>query len=121
MKKTVCSYIMIILLSLQGCSSVSNISGTYVNKNDPNIINYLQLNKDMTYIHYYKKDSTSLMQRGVWKIISNPYNGIDLNQFCNYNEEGLNYKKFATYILVIDGKRLNTGFDGNNESSFEKE
>lgn len=113
--------INLIIILIQACGSHLNISGKYMNKNDPKVINYLQLNNDMTYVHFYKKNNITFSQKGTWEYQKEPYEAIDLFQFCNYNENGENYKKFGIYTLIIDGKRLNTGFDGNNESSFEKE
>lgn len=113
--------IILTMVLIQGCGNNSNISGKYINKNDPKVINDLQLNSDMTYLHFYKKKNITFNQKGTWKYRKTPYEGIDLYQFCDYNENGENYIKYAVYILVIDGNRLNTGFDGNNESSFERE
>ncbi len=112
--------LFVILYFLQSCNSVSSIAGTYVNRNDSKVENYLQLNSDMTYLHFYKKDNVTLSQRGVWELKKNPYYGIELFQFCDYNEKGTNYEKFGVYVLIIEGKYLNNGFDGNNASSFEK-
>ena len=121
MIKTKYFVLIVIMILFQGCGTNANISGKYVNKNDTNITNYLQLNPDNTYIHFYKKNNISLSQKGNWELRKDPYFGIDLYQFCDYNEKGENYIKFAIYTLIIDGNNLNTGFDGKNNSSFEKE
>ena len=113
--------IIILIVFIQICGCNSHVMGKYVNKNDQKIINYLQLNPDMTYIHFYKKNNVTLSQKGTWIYRKTPYKGLDLYQFCDYNENGENYKKYAVYILIIDGNRLNIGFDGDTASSFERD
>ena len=116
-------YIILILglVIFESCNSITNISGYYVNRSDSLVKNYLKLNSDMTYLHFYKKGNVTLSQTGRWDFIKSPYIYIELYQFCNFNEKGRSYEKFASYILISDGKYLNNGFDGETSSSFAKE
>jgi len=113
---------IIFIFLVTSCSVKSSYCGKYWNTNDQNAINYLIIYKNSTYLHYYKKDSIILSQTGNWKLTNDSqYNEINLFNFCNYNERGVDFKKFGIYILVKDGINLNNGFDGYIYSSFKKE
>lgn len=114
--------ILLSLLLLTSCAVKSNYCGKYTNTYNEKVINYLILYRDNTYLHYYDNNSIKLSQKGKWKISdNNNYSKIDLFDFCDYNEEGVNFKKFGIYFLIKDGKYLNPGYDGEVRGSFEKE
>lgn len=116
-------YIAILLLLIQGCSfkpCEKKLVGRYNNLYDSNAINYLDLNADGTYYHYYKKDKIILSVKGNWEKIDKPNCSISLKNWENYNEKGLDYDKFAHYVLIVNGDCLNPGFDGDVYSSFKK-
>lgn len=105
---------------LKAWVSKPNYCGKYINDDDKEVINYLEIYEDHTYLHYYKKGNIVLSQKGKWKLSNKSYESIKLFDFCNYNEEGLNFKKFGIYFFIKEGKYLNSGFDGNVRGSFEE-
>lgn len=113
----------IFMLVIQGCTfkpCEKKLIGRYNNLYDSNTINYLDLNADGTYCHYYKKDSIILSVRGNWEKIDKPNCSISLKNWENYNDMGKDYQKFAYYVLIVNGDYLNPGFDGDVYSSFKK-
>jgi len=117
-------YLIGLFFFLLSCSFIdcySDLEGKYINTRDPKSINYLLINKNGTYFHYYKKDTLELTCKGTWEKSEDASCGIEFDDFEDYNELGSGFKKYGSYFLIIDGKYLNNGFDGENEFSFLKE
>lgn len=113
--------ILLLFIIVIGCNTNAQYAGKYVIDDKKDVVNYLIINTDGTYLHYYKYASMELSQKGEWKIGDAAYNSINLYDFCNYNEDGLSFKKFDIYFLVKDGDYLNPGYDGMVRGSFRKE
>ena len=105
-------------LNLRSCPE--EISGKFVCKNNPSAENYLLLNKDGTFEHFYKEDSITLKQNGTWKRSNDGYCKIELSEWNSYNENGADFEKFGNGLFWINGKYLDMTPDGNSRSSFEK-
>jgi len=113
------SLVMQNCLNLRSCEK--NIYGKYYCKNDNKALNYLELKKDHSYFHYYKKDSIELYNTGHWNKIDDGYCKIELENWKNFNEAGPNYEEFLSAILFINGKYLDLSPDGESSTSFIKE
>ncbi|MDD3014657.1 MAG: hypothetical protein PHC34_13230 [Candidatus Gastranaerophilales bacterium] len=115
-------YIVLTLLILfaQACKSkrYKEITGRYYKVSSN--LNYLDINENGTYFHYYKNDSLELSQEGLWKISQHENSVIELSNWKNYNELGKDYEDYNMYLLFINGNFLNVTPDGNAASSFEK-
>lgn len=83
-------------------------------------INYLILNEDGSYYHYYNENGVALSSSGEWKKIDDPYCKISVTNWENYNEKGLNYEVFGS-IFYINGDYLDRTPDGESLESFKKE
>ena len=87
--------LFVILYFLQSCNTVSSIAGTYVNRNDSKVENYLQLNSDMTFLHFYKKDNVTLSQRGVWELKKILITGLNYSNFVITTRKELTMKNLV--------------------------
>ena len=117
-------YLIGLFFFLSSCSFIdcySDLEGKYINTRDSKSINYLLINKNGTYFHYYKKDTLEFSCRGKWKKSDDVKCGIHLYDWENYNELGSNFEQYGSYFLKIDGDYLNNGLDGEIPSSFKKE
>ena len=73
-------YILMMLLAsviLSACNNLgkqSNIVGVYVNTFENNVTHYVELKKDSTFLHYYKKydEKVAKENRGIWKLSITP-------------------------------------------------
>ena len=81
-----------------GCNSVSNISGNYVNSNDSLVQNYLKLNKDMTYLHFYNNGNVILSQKGIWELRKRPA-GLESSLNRLYNAGSIINKNKANFTV----------------------
>lgn len=105
-------------IDLRTCSQ--NLSGKYICNNNPNAINYLELNNDGTFFHFYKKGNTVLSNEGTWEKSNNGYCEIELSEWKSFNELGEKFETFGNGILWINDKYLDISPDGNSSTSFEK-
>lgn len=48
----------------------SIVVGKYINTYEPNVVHYVEIKKDSTYLHYYKKaNEVALENSGKWKLV----------------------------------------------------
>ena len=115
--------IVVVSIIFNSCSyKICNISlGRYINKNDQSVINYIDLAKDGTYVHYYRKDTVVLSQDGYWKKSKEDNCIIELENWKSFNEGGEKYEVYGIYLLYLQGDYLNNGPDGNTSTSFKKD
>lgn len=104
---------------LRTCSE--NLSGKYICENNKNAENYLQLNDDGTFLHYYKENDRIFEDKGTWQKSDNGQCEIELSNWKNFNELGKNFNNFANGILWINGDYLDHGPDGESSTSFKKD
>lgn len=120
-------FIFFLLLPFIFCSCInlrscdSDISGRYICYNDEKATNFLDLNKNGTFFHYYKKDSIESFSKGTWEKSSDGDCRIDFSEWKNFNEDGKQYRVFGNGILFINGNYLDISPDGNSSSSFLKQ
>ncbi|SHF04014.1 hypothetical protein SAMN05444377_10368 [Flavobacterium fontis] len=116
---------LLFALLLNGCIDINNcnynISGKYFCSKDDKAINFIDLNVNGTFLHYYKKGTIILTSRGTWEKSTNGYCYIELSEWKNFNEEGENFKEYGNGILYINDNFLDISPDGNSSSSFRKE
>lgn len=105
-------------LNLQPCNK--DIIGRYYCKNIKGAVNYLDLNKDGTFFHYFKKDTIVLEHWGNWKWTENGYCYIRLHEWKSFNELGLMYEDYGNGSLYVNGNYLDIGPDGESLTSFKK-
>lgn len=106
-------------LDLRTCST--NLSGKYICENNSNTINYLKLNEDGTFLHYYKQNDIILKDSGTWQKSEDVYCTIELSNWKNFNDLGNNYHDFGNGILWINREYLDISPDGESSTSFKKE
>ena len=116
--------IFILPLTLQGClnlrSCSDEISGKFICENNPNASNYLQLNTDGTFLHYYQENSLTLTHEGTWKKSDDGHCILEFSEWKNYNNGGENFEEFGNGLLWINGEHLDIGPDGESSTSFVK-
>ncbi|MDN3676333.1 hypothetical protein QWY90_03295 [Flavobacterium paronense] len=120
-KTTICLFLVISFqscLDLRTCSE--DLAGKYICDKNPKAENYLQINEDGSFMHYYNENGKSFEDKGTWKKSDNGYCEIELSNWKNFNELGENYEEFGNGILWISGKNLNIGPDGESSTSFKK-
>ena len=105
-------------VSLRSCDS--DLSGRYYCNNDNNAVNYLDINKDGTYLHFFKKESIELTSKGTWKKVDDSYCKIELEDWRDYNVNGENYEDYILALLFINGGYLDISPDGDSSNSFKK-
>ena len=115
---TIIPFVLISCLNLRSCPE--EIFGKFICYNNSNAENYLFINKDGTFHHYYKEDDLVLEQRGTWKRSNDGYCKIEFNQWNNYNEKGSDFQELKNGLFWINGKYLDNTPDGNDHSSFVK-
>lgn len=84
-----------------------------------NFTNYLILNENGNYYHYYKENGVEKSSSGTWEKVDDPYCKIRLTNWENYNEKGLSYNVRGS-IFYINGDYLDTSPDGEDLDSFKK-
>lgn len=118
-------YLFLILVIAQGCINLrtcnDDLEGKYYCEHQDNATNYLILNQDRTYLHFYKKGNIELSTKGVWSKSTDGSCTIRLKDWENYNESGVNYEDYVFGLLYINGDYLDISPDGNSSSSFKKE
>lgn len=115
---------LVFVLLFSNCVDTNNcnpVSGKYFCFNDKKAINFIVINENKTFFHYYKKGTIELTSKGTWKKSTNGYCYIELSEWKNFNEEGKEFKEFGNGILYIDGSFLNISPDGESSASFSKE
>lgn len=120
-KTSICILSLILFqscLDLRTCSE--NLSGKYICENNKKAENYLLLNENGTFLHYYKQNDKTFEDKGIWKKSKNGYCEIEFSNWKNFNELGENYHDFANGILWISGDYLDNGPDGESSTSFKK-
>jgi len=120
-KFTICILFTIVLqscLDLRNCPE--NVVGKYICNNNQNAENYLLLNEDGTFLHFYKENNKTLEDKGTWKKSDNGYCDIEFSNWKNFNEAGANFQEFGNGILCINGNSLDIGPDGESSTSFVK-
>ena len=105
-------------LDLRTCNK--SLVGKYICENNPKAENYLVLNSDRSFTHYYKEGNVELTDTGTWKKSEEGYCTIELSNWKNFNEKGLNYSKFGNGILWISYEYLDNNPDGENSESFKR-
>jgi len=110
--------ILLSCLNLRSCPD--EISGKFICKNNPSAENYLLLNIDGTFEHYYKEEDIVLTQNGTWKRSNDGYCKLEFSEWNNYNEKGTDFEEFGNGLFWVNGKYLDMSPDGDSSSSFEK-
>jgi hypothetical protein len=112
------------MILVQSCfdlrNSPENLSGKYICENNQKAENYLLLNDDGTFLHYYKENDKTFEDKGTWKKSDNGYYEIEFSNWKNFNEAGKNFEEFGNGILWISGSNLDIGPDGESSTSFRK-
>jgi hypothetical protein len=126
MRSTVASFLGLLILTLNnGCLDLSEcpeeVTGKYVCNNDPNATNYLELNKDGSFLHYYRIGDKIITDTGNWNRSENGYCEIEFSNWKTFNESGLDFEKYARGILFVKGKSLDITPDGESSASFTKD
>lgn len=98
------SLILTSCLNLRSCPE--DISEKFICKNNPNAENYLLLNIDGTFEHYYKESDKVLTQNGTWERSKDGYCILEFSEWNNYNEKGVDFEKFGNGLLWINGNYL---------------
>jgi len=115
---------LILVCSIQSCidlrSCPKNFSGKYVCENNPKAINYLTLNPNGTFFHFYKENNIILTDKGTWKKSEDGYCYIDLSNWKNFNELGQDFKVYGNGILYGSEEYLDISPDGKSSTSFKK-
>ena len=106
-------------LNLQPCNK--DIIGKYSCNNIDDAENYLEIKKDGTFYHYFKKDTVMLDNMGVWEWTKKGYCIIELKKWKSFNLDGLNYENYGNKFLHINRNYLDMGPDGESNTSFKKE
>lgn len=121
MKKVISLFLVLSLnscLDLRNCNS--NISGKYICSNIPNSTNFININANGTFLHYYKESNIVLVSRGTWQKSTKGFCNIELSEWKNFNEYGKNFEEFGNGVLYINGLYLDISPDGSSSSSFLK-
>lgn len=105
-------------LDLRNCNKSS--VGKYICENNPKAENYLVLNSNGTFTHYYKEGEVELIDNGTWEKSKDGNCIIELSNWKTFNESGLNYSELANGLLWISYEYLDIGPDGENSNSFKK-
>lgn len=127
MKKSIKFFVICFtfILLFKSCIDFSkcneDISGKYNCFNDKKAINFIIIDKNKTFFHYYKKGKIELTSKGTWEKNSEGYCYIELSEWKNFNEKGEKFKEFGNGILYIKDMFLNIGPDGESSTSFYKE
>lgn len=106
MKNSIKLHFFLFFFIFSGCLDIKNcnfnISGRYFCYNDYDAVNFIDLNKDGTFIHYYKKGNLILTSQGTWEKSTNGFCYIELSEWKNFNEKGENFKEYGNGILYIN-------------------
>ena len=90
--------------------------------NRGNIINYLDLNENGTFYHFFQQDSIKLESRGKWDVVNdNGYHVVEFDNWKDFNEKGIEFKEYSRGLLFINGKYLDVTPDGDDYDSFIRE
>lgn len=115
----VLSLLAVSCLNLRSCNK--DVIGRYYCYNNEKATNYLDLNKDGTFFHFYKEGDLELSHSGTWQKSDNGYCQIEFSEWNSYNRQGLNFKEYGNGILFINGDYLDISPDGESSTSFIKE
>ncbi len=126
MKRSVALFWCLTILVLnQGCLDLSEcpeeVTGKYVCNNDPIATNYLKLNKDGSFLHYYSKGDKIITDTGKWNKSDNNFCEIEFSNWKSFNELGLDFENYGSGILFVKGKSLDITPDGESNTSFTKD
>ena len=110
--------ILLSCLNLRSCPE--KISGKFICENNPSAENYLLLNIDGTFEHYYKEEDIVLTQNGTWKRSNDGYCKLEFSEWNNYNEKGIDFEELRNGLFWINGEYLDMSPDGDSSTSFEK-
>lgn len=109
----------------QGCLDLSEcpeaVTGKYVCHNDTNATNYLELNVDGSFLHYYSKGNKIITDKGNWNRSENGFCQIEFSNWKSFNELGLDFQNSGNGILFVKGESLDVGPDGESSTSFKKD
>ena len=90
MKKLI--ILVILNFLLQSClnlrSCPEEVQGKFICKNNPNAENYLLLNSNKTFEHFYKEGNFTLINRGTWEKRNDGECIIDFSEWKDKNENG---------------------------------
>lgn len=111
-------------LTMQSCldlrSCDKELSEKYYCNHEKDSVNYLELKKNGTYYHYYKKGEVELANEGSWTKSNDGYCKIELKGWKNFNEKGVDYENFMLGLLFVNGDYLDISPDGESSTSFKK-
>ena len=117
-------FISFFSLVFQGCldlrSCNKDISGKYYSKGDDGTVNFLDINENGTYYHFYKKNDIELINKDTWEKSDDGYCKIKLKNWKNFNEMGA-YQEFIFDFLYINGDYLDVTPDGTSSTSFKRD
>ena len=115
-------FIFSIILGYSYLNNCNSLPGRYYCYNNENAINWLDIKTDGTYVHYFydKNKDIKLSNSGTWRINADDKCLVELDHWKSFNIEGINYKLYMFVYLHINNKYLDTGPDGENNTSFKK-
>lgn len=105
-------------LDLRDCPA--NVIGKYYCYNNPGATNSLELLENGDFIHLYKIENRTYLDKGKWERSKKGSCQILLSNWKNYNEVGDKFEDFGNGILFINGAYLDMTPDGNSSTSFKK-
>lgn len=106
-------------MKLNSCNK--DFLGRYYCNNFEGFTNYLDLNNDGSFSHYFKNDTIEITNFGQWEKIDDGYCTIKMRKWKTFNQDGINYEIYNNKYLYINGKYLDIGPDGESSTSFKKE
>lgn len=116
-------YTFLLLLILVSCQNRENIEGKYINSYSKNIEHYLILNKDNTFIHYFKdKNKKELINKGLWFKTNSKELEIKLTPWIDYGDyiyEKLKCNKCIRFVKLRNNELI-FSYDLADEMNFVK-
>lgn len=120
-------FLIFLVFILQSCLDFrpchykkTDIVARYYCYNNENAINWLDLNKDGTFSHYYKEGTIQLSHHGTWKRDKKSNCIIKLREWKTFNEDGKEYELLGGSDFFISYNYLDIGPDGESSTSFKK-
>jgi len=117
--------LVIAIFSFKSCINLNSCNkdffGRYYCNNIEGFTNYLDLNNDGSFSHYFKNDTIEITNFGQWEKTNDGYCTIELRKWKTFNQDGVNYEIYNNKFLYINRDYLDMGPDGESSTSFKKE
>ncbi|WP_298782641.1 hypothetical protein [uncultured Polaribacter sp.] len=111
--------IFLIFASCSICPSENEFIGKYYSQKE-GIENYIEIQKNGNFNHFYSKGELTLKHSGTWEKSKNGYCYLEFSEWKNFDEKGEKFEILGNQILYINGKYLDHTPDGETLSSFIK-